>query len=157
MFWRPCRIMFGINRQCKMSGTYNSNDLYPLRGWGHCLCILQKPHYMYIKYSTCGKTQLINFSSVKAKRLIFCTKMSRLLGVCGLLFSLWAVCIDSATLPPDNIDRLEPVVRRSPDLMNSGDQFGFSVALHQVEVPQDFVSAINNTRYVAFLFLEKFN
>ena len=80
---------------------------------------------------------------------MFCTKMNRLLGICGLLLSLWAVCIDSATQPPDNVDRIEPVVRRSPD-PNKADQFGFSVALHQIAEPTDFVSAISNTRYVAF-------
>ena len=34
----------------------------------------------------------------------------------------------------DNVDRLEPVVRRSMDTSEPGDQFGFSVVMHQMEV-----------------------
>ena len=34
----------------------------------------------------------------------------------------------------DNVDRLEPIVRFSPDA-DSEDQFGFAVVLHQTEEP----------------------
>lgn len=34
----------------------------------------------------------------------------------------------------DNVDRLEPIVRLSPDAGNE-DQFGFAVVLHQIETP----------------------
>ena len=46
-----------------------------------------------------------------------------------------------------NLDVSEPIVRTSP-ATNDDDNFGFSVVMHQVEVPVpgDFESFINNTR-----------
>ena len=48
-----------------------------------------------------------------------------------------------------NIDRLEPVIRRSPDTMNA-DQFGFKVVLHQLQdmsyTPDQLNDAVANTR-----------
>lgn len=44
-----------------------------------------------------------------------------------LLSSGWAASFD-------NVDRLEPIVRFSPDAVNE-DQFGFAVVLHQTEEP----------------------
>ena len=46
-----------------------------------------------------------------------------------------------------NLDVNEPIVRRSPATDND-DNFGFSVVMHQVEVPTpgDFESFVSNTR-----------
>ena len=57
-----------------------------------------------------------------------------------------------------NIDVLEPIVRISPvrgtfgggaapPANVSGDYFGFSVALHQIRVPNSFEEALDSTRY----------
>lgn len=57
----------------------------------------------------------------------------------------------------DNVDRLEPVVRKTLDPQNP-DEFGFSVALHQVKEPQpgNFSDALASTRYV-FEFLASYH
>lgn len=52
----------------------------------------------------------------------------------------------------DNVDRLEPIVRKSPDNAGDGDMFGFSVVLHQMEnasvLAGDFSGSLENTRIV---------
>ena len=57
----------------------------------------------------------------------------------ALLLLVWR---QVESIVPDNVDRLEPVVRRSPSVTSTdgthretygGDQFGFSLALHPTE------------------------
>ncbi len=52
-----------------------------------------------------------------------------------------------------NLDVTEPIVRMSPSSLLNEDNFGFSVLLHQVEIPVagDFDSFINNTRQFSLL------
>lgn len=56
---------------------------------------------------------------------------------------LCVVTVNGALSPVNNIDKLEPVVRRSPAISEtSQDMFGYAAVLHQVQmvVPSDSVT-----------------
>ena len=69
-------------------------------------------------------------------------------GVAGLMVLAWLGL--AVALNIDNVDRLEPIVRKSPDNAGDGDMFGFSVVLHQMEnasvLAGDFSGSLENTR-----------
>ena len=54
-------------------------------------------------------------------------------GSLGLAAVLTLLAWRTAESVIDNVDRLEPVVRMSPEDGSSGDQFGFALALHSTE------------------------
>ena len=78
------------------------------------------------------------------------TNLLPLLGACLLLEPLRA---HGALSPINNIDVLEPIVRRSPALSDAiNDNFGWSAILHQIEAPaanDNLQQAVDKTRLVS--------
>jgi hypothetical protein len=68
----------------------------------------------------------------------------------GRLFNLWLLalvfnCVTlSLSIVENNVDRLEPVVRKSPSIEGSGDQFGFAMVPHLDTDPEE-LGAMNLT------------
>ena len=75
-----------------------------------------------------------------------------LLVLAVVVVSLFVLEVRGAVSVTDNVDRLEPIVRRSPALGETdADLFGFAAVLHQIEVPipqDDATEAASKTRLV---------
>ena len=68
----------------------------------------------------------------------------------GRIFNVWLLalvfnCVTlSLSIVENNVDRLEPVVRKSPSIEGSGDQFGFAMVPHLDTDPEE-LGAMNLT------------
>ena len=75
-----------------------------------------------------------------------------LLVLAVVVASLSVLEVRGAVSVTDNVDRLEPIVRRSPALAETdADLFGFAAVLHQIQVPvdgDDATEAASKTRLV---------